>query len=169
MLTDERQAADPHLLHLWEARRSLIKRWRRQKHNRTLKIRIARRTEEAADYAVDLMQQNWQQFCNSLQGTLGSAKTWSLLRHLLDFTKSNVIDEDMREVTTATVPTSFPLEAEEAAIALAITSTPSIISLSIITDSQAACRSFGNVPNPNAEQWEAALSSWDPDDQRNLV
>ncbi|KAG0437324.1 hypothetical protein HPB47_017498 [Ixodes persulcatus] len=25
------------------------------------------------------------------------------------------------------------------------------------------------VPNPNAEQWEAALSSWDPDDQRNLV
>ncbi|KAG0445704.1 hypothetical protein HPB47_018175 [Ixodes persulcatus] len=214
------------------SRRSLIKRWRRQKHNRTLKIRIAKLTEEAADYAVDLMQQNWQQFCNSLQGTLGTAKTWSLLRHLLDPTKSNypgrlamavsVIDEDMREVTTATVPTSLPLEAEEAAIALAITSTPAITSLSIITDSQAACRSFGNaraltlrapppqedpslvpipipltyrdilqhlrlsrrtlppphksltredavVPNPNAEQWEAALSSWDPDDQRNLV
>lgn len=88
MLTDERQAVDPHLLHLWEARRSLIKRWRRQKHNRTLKIRIARLTEEAADYAVDLMQQNWQQFCNSLQGTLGTAKTWSLMRHLLDPTKS---------------------------------------------------------------------------------
>ncbi|KAM7303296.1 uncharacterized protein ISCGN_013260 [Ixodes scapularis] len=88
MLTDERQSVDPHLLHLWEARRSLIKRWRRQKHNRTLKIRIARLTEEAADYAVDLMQQNWQQFCNSLQGTLGTAKTWSLMRHLLDPTKS---------------------------------------------------------------------------------
>ncbi|KAG0433727.1 hypothetical protein HPB47_019629, partial [Ixodes persulcatus] len=88
MLTDERQAVDPHLLHLWEARRSLIKRWRRQKHNRTVKIRIARLTEEAAHYAVDLMQQNWQQFCNSLQGTLGTAKTWSLLRHLLYPTKS---------------------------------------------------------------------------------
>ncbi|KAG0425565.1 hypothetical protein HPB47_027279 [Ixodes persulcatus] len=72
MLTDERQAVDPHLLHLWEARRSLIKRWRRQKHNRTLKIRIARLTEEAAHYA----------------GTLGTTKTWSLLRHLLEPTKS---------------------------------------------------------------------------------
>ncbi|KAG0427789.1 hypothetical protein HPB47_025189 [Ixodes persulcatus] len=53
----------------------LIKRWRRQKHYRTLKIRIARLTEEAPHYAVDLMQQNWQQFCNNLQGTLGTAKT----------------------------------------------------------------------------------------------
>ncbi|KAG0433332.1 hypothetical protein HPB47_020016 [Ixodes persulcatus] len=288
------------------------------KHNRTLKVSIPRLTEEAAHYAVDLMQQNKQQFCNSLQGTLGTAKTWSLLRHLLDPTKSkrhglkeedathliqaliisrvtysapyltikprereklevlnrryykqafglplgtstprllslgihntveerieahvisqrerlklapagrqvltrlgypiqtlghsetitltagyrtkisaapipknmhpefnqgrrqararalqkklqytrhirctdatsypgrlamavSVIDEDMREMTTATVPTSLPLEREEAAIAIAITSTPAITPLSIITDSQAARRSFGNA------------------------
>ncbi|KAH8022022.1 hypothetical protein HPB51_020632 [Rhipicephalus microplus] len=31
-------------LHLWEARHSLVVRWRRQKHNRKLKIRIAELT-----------------------------------------------------------------------------------------------------------------------------
>ncbi|XP_037572055.1 basic proline-rich protein-like [Dermacentor silvarum] len=38
-------AVDNHLLHLWEARHSLVRRWRRQKHNRKLKLRIAAPTQ----------------------------------------------------------------------------------------------------------------------------
>lgn len=92
-LTTETPAVDPHLLHLWEARRGLLKRWRRQKHNRTLKLRIAKVTEEAAKYANELTSQNWLQVCNNLQGTLGTAKTWSFLRHLLDPTQSKTASQ----------------------------------------------------------------------------
>ncbi|KAG0432635.1 hypothetical protein HPB47_020661, partial [Ixodes persulcatus] len=119
----------------------------------------------------------------------------------------SVIDEDMREVTTATVPTSLPIEAEEPAIALAITGNerghasaraltlrapppqedPSLVPIPIPLTyrdilqhlrltrrtlpppHKSLTREDAVVPNPNAERWEAALSSWDPDDQRNLV
>lgn len=87
-LSEEKPAFDPHLLHLCQARRSMLRRWRRQKLNRRLKIRIAKITEEAAKYAAELMRQNWNELCNKLQGTLGSAKTWALLRNFLDPTKS---------------------------------------------------------------------------------
>ncbi|KAH8025951.1 hypothetical protein HPB51_014284 [Rhipicephalus microplus] len=44
-LSEAIPVVDNHLLHLWEARRSLVRRWRRQKHNRELKIRIAELTQ----------------------------------------------------------------------------------------------------------------------------
>ncbi|KAM7281273.1 hypothetical protein ISCGN_006480, partial [Ixodes scapularis] len=72
-----------HLLHLWEARRGLTKRWRRQRHNRKLKLRIAQLTVDAATYAANLTGQNWNTLCDKLNGTLGTARTWSLLRHLI--------------------------------------------------------------------------------------
>ncbi|KAH9372207.1 hypothetical protein HPB48_019212 [Haemaphysalis longicornis] len=87
-LSEEKPAFDPHLLHLCQARRSMLRRWRRQKLNRRLKIRIAKITEEAAKYASQLMRQNWNELCNKLYGTLGSAKTWALLRNFLEPTKS---------------------------------------------------------------------------------
>ncbi|KAG0430398.1 hypothetical protein HPB47_022728 [Ixodes persulcatus] len=74
---------DSHLLHLWEARRSLTKRWRRQRHNKKLKRRIAKLTVDAADYAANLTGENWHALCDNLNGTLGTARTWSLLRHLI--------------------------------------------------------------------------------------
>ncbi|KAG0417590.1 hypothetical protein HPB47_005493 [Ixodes persulcatus] len=74
---------DSHLLHLWEARRGLTKRWRRQRHNRKLKLRIAQLTVDAATYAANLTGQNWNTLCDKLNGTLGTARTWSLLRHLI--------------------------------------------------------------------------------------
>ncbi|KAG0431639.1 hypothetical protein HPB47_021579 [Ixodes persulcatus] len=55
----------------------------------------------------------------------------------------SVIDAYMQEITSRFVSTSSPLEAEEAAIALAITSTSTAKSLAIIIDSQVACCSFG--------------------------
>lgn len=77
-------AVDKHLLHLWDARRSLTKRWRKQKLNRKLKIRIAQLSQEANDYARQLNNSNWRQFSNSLRGTLGTKKTWHILRSMID-------------------------------------------------------------------------------------
>ncbi|XP_072145595.1 uncharacterized protein [Dermacentor andersoni] len=82
-LSTNTPAVDPHLLHLWEAKRSLLKRWKRQKLNRKLKQRIALLTIQAQDYAEQLSRQNWHTFCDSIQGTLSTKKTWHLLRALL--------------------------------------------------------------------------------------
>lgn len=79
---------DGHLLHLWEARRSLIRRWRTQKHNRRLKLRIATLTTQAEQYATELARLNWAQFSDSLRGSLGTARTWHILRALMDPTRT---------------------------------------------------------------------------------
>ncbi|KAH7954537.1 hypothetical protein HPB49_019531 [Dermacentor silvarum] len=73
-LTDDVPAVDSHLLHLWEAKRSLIKRWKRQRHNRKLKLRIAKLSQEANEYAQHLDDDNWIQLCASMQGTLHTNK-----------------------------------------------------------------------------------------------
>ncbi|KAH6920848.1 hypothetical protein HPB50_028164 [Hyalomma asiaticum] len=83
-LNEDKPAVDSHLLHLWEARRALLKRWKRQKLNRRLKQRIASLTAQAQEYAEQLARQNWRAFCDQLQGTLSTKKTWHLLRALLD-------------------------------------------------------------------------------------
>ncbi|KAG0422703.1 hypothetical protein HPB47_001494 [Ixodes persulcatus] len=74
---------DSHLLHLWEARRGLTQWWRRQRHNRKLKLRIAQLTLEAATYDANLTGQNWHTLCDKLNVTHGTARTWSLLCHLI--------------------------------------------------------------------------------------
>lgn len=77
---------DKHLLHLWGARRGLTKRWKMQRHNRKLKQRIARITAEAEEYAETLTKNSWHNFCDRLNGTLSTSKTWSILRALLNTT-----------------------------------------------------------------------------------
>lgn len=86
--SDQIPAVDNHLLHLWEARRSLLRRWKRQRQNRKLRIRIANLNKEAAKYAAHLSQQNWHHTCDSLNGRLSTSKTWNLLRYLIDPSKS---------------------------------------------------------------------------------
>ncbi|KAH8037532.1 hypothetical protein HPB51_012079 [Rhipicephalus microplus] len=44
--------------------------------------------EEANDYAIKLATEGWVKFCSSLQNTLSTAKTWSILRNILDPDKS---------------------------------------------------------------------------------
>lgn len=83
-ITDEIPEVDSRLVNLWEARHSLVKRWKRQKLNRKLKAKIAQITAKALEHADVLARSNWHQKCNAMQGTLGTARTWSLLRHLLD-------------------------------------------------------------------------------------
>lgn len=82
-LTQDYPAVDPHLQHLWDARNSLLKRWKTRRTNRALRKRIAQLTTEAIKYASHLSRQNWTQFCDKLQGTLGTRKTWHLLRTLM--------------------------------------------------------------------------------------
>ncbi|KAM7303068.1 uncharacterized protein ISCGN_018576 [Ixodes scapularis] len=90
-LTSDNPEVDPHLLHLWEARQGLLKRWKKQKRNRKLKVRIALLTREAEEYAEKLGIQNWNQLCDRLQGTLSNRKTWAILRSLLAKTESKKV------------------------------------------------------------------------------
>ncbi|KAH7954455.1 hypothetical protein HPB49_018755 [Dermacentor silvarum] len=56
---------DNHLLHLCEARHSLVRRCRHQKNNRKLKSRIAELTQKVAEYAAQLADSNWFSRCNT--------------------------------------------------------------------------------------------------------
>lgn len=78
------EVIDSRLLHMWEAKRSLQERWKRQRHNRTLRRRIARLNRDIEDHAFQLCKTQWEEVCNGMENQLGMAKTWHLLRHLLD-------------------------------------------------------------------------------------
>ncbi|KAM7314342.1 uncharacterized protein ISCGN_004126 [Ixodes scapularis] len=82
-LTEAIPGVDTHLLGLWEKRKGIVKRWKKQKHNRKLRLRISVLNKQTEEYATQLAQQNWGQKCDSLQGTLGLAQTWRLLHHLV--------------------------------------------------------------------------------------
>lgn len=100
ILTDARQtrsALDPeipsdvvdsHLQHLWAAYRSVQRRWRKQKYNRKLRSKLSGLTAEIERYSTQLAQDQWHQICNQMKGNLGMKRTWSLLRHLLDPTRT---------------------------------------------------------------------------------
>ncbi|KAK8770091.1 hypothetical protein V5799_013445 [Amblyomma americanum] len=86
--TEQTPEVDKRLLRLWEARRGLTKRWKRQELNRKLKKKIADITRQAEEYTNQLARQGWQQFSNSLNGTLSTARTWQILKALLDPSKN---------------------------------------------------------------------------------
>lgn len=64
--TEQTPEVDPRLIRLWEARRGLTKRWKKQRFNRKLKLKIAEVTKIAEEYATQLARQSWQQFSSSL-------------------------------------------------------------------------------------------------------
>ncbi|KAG0438727.1 hypothetical protein HPB47_016908 [Ixodes persulcatus] len=82
--TDKDPDVDKHLLHLWKARRALTKRWKRQRHNKVLRKKIAELTAKAEENAIKLASQNWYGVCDRIRGNLGSAQSWRLLRALID-------------------------------------------------------------------------------------
>lgn len=83
-LSEATPAVDNHLLRLWEAQHSLIRRWCRQKHNRQLKIRIVELTQEAAEYAAQLVDSNWVDRCNTAAKQMSNRSTRRLFRALID-------------------------------------------------------------------------------------
>ncbi|KAL3242979.1 hypothetical protein MRX96_047641 [Rhipicephalus microplus] len=56
---EEIETMDPRLAHLLEARRSLQKRWRRQRHNRKLRKKIAELGREIERHSRQLCSQQW--------------------------------------------------------------------------------------------------------------
>lgn len=85
---DDVNSVDPRLAHLMEAKRSLQKRWRRQRHNRTLRKKVAALGKEIERYSRQLCAQQWYAMCSEADGQLHRGGTWALLRHLMDATKS---------------------------------------------------------------------------------
>ncbi|KAH7936684.1 hypothetical protein HPB49_002474 [Dermacentor silvarum] len=61
-----------------------MRRWRRQRHNKKLRRRIAKLERDIEAHSATLERQQWGQICNSLNGQMGCKKTWHLLRHLID-------------------------------------------------------------------------------------
>ncbi|KAH9380391.1 hypothetical protein HPB48_017614 [Haemaphysalis longicornis] len=75
---------DSRLAHMWAARHSLTKRWKRQRRNKKLARRIAKLNADISEHVSKLSRENWLQICDGLQGQLSVGKTWKLLRHLID-------------------------------------------------------------------------------------
>lgn len=85
--TEDAPYIDNHLLGIWEARRQLTKRWKRQRRNKKLRKRIAELNAKAAAYASELAKENWLKLCDGVSGRLSLKQTWNILRHLIDPTK----------------------------------------------------------------------------------
>ncbi|XP_077528038.1 uncharacterized protein LOC144139615 [Haemaphysalis longicornis] len=79
---------DSRLAHLLEARSSLRARWKRQRHNRRLRKRIALLNTEIEKHSEVLCRQQWQVVCQEADGQIHKSRTWYLLRHLLDESKT---------------------------------------------------------------------------------
>lgn len=82
------ELADNKLLHMWEAKNGLERRWKKQRWNRNLRRRIARLNRDIEKYARQLCEQNWCSRCDEMERGMSLTKTWNLLRHLLDPTNS---------------------------------------------------------------------------------
>ncbi|KAH7953251.1 hypothetical protein HPB49_006461 [Dermacentor silvarum] len=61
-----------------------MRSWRRQRHNKKLRRHIAKLERGIEAHSATLERQQWGQIYNSLNGQMGSKKTWHLLRHLID-------------------------------------------------------------------------------------
>ncbi|KAG0429942.1 hypothetical protein HPB47_023151 [Ixodes persulcatus] len=76
--------ADSKLLHMWEAKSSMQRRLRIQRHNRNLRRKIAKLSKEIEAHANKITRQQWQDSCDGFEHQLCAPKTWNILRHLLD-------------------------------------------------------------------------------------
>ncbi|XP_077534515.1 uncharacterized protein LOC144146434 [Haemaphysalis longicornis] len=75
---------DSRLAHLLEARDSLKKRWKKQRHNRKLRKRIALLNREIEKHCAVLCRQQWHAICQEANGQIHKSRAWRLLLHLLD-------------------------------------------------------------------------------------
>lgn len=81
-------AMDPHLAHMIEARRSLQRRWRRNRTSRNLRKRVAQLGRDIEAYSQQLARQQWHAVCKEADGQLHASRTWKLLRSLRDETQN---------------------------------------------------------------------------------
>ncbi|KAG0436903.1 hypothetical protein HPB47_017705 [Ixodes persulcatus] len=87
--TDERiDKMDSRLAHLIEAKQSIKARWQKQRTNRRLRKKIAELNSQIEAHCKVLCTQQWNEACNEADGQIQKGKTWNMLRHLLDDTKT---------------------------------------------------------------------------------
>ncbi|KAH7934980.1 hypothetical protein HPB52_002556 [Rhipicephalus sanguineus] len=82
--TADLHTTDSRLLHMWDAQAGLLRRWRRQRHNKKLHRRLETLAREIENHSLALARQQWGQLCDGLNGQMSSKRTWHLLRQLLD-------------------------------------------------------------------------------------
>ncbi|KAL3196410.1 hypothetical protein MRX96_045265 [Rhipicephalus microplus] len=75
---------DSRLLHLWQAYQVVHHRLQAQKHNRRLRLCLARLALDIEEHCTSLLREQWGQTCDRMAGNLRLRDTWSLLRVLLD-------------------------------------------------------------------------------------
>lgn len=85
---------DSRLAHLIEAKQSILNRWKKQRLNRRLRKQVAELNRAIEDHCRVLCAQQWNEICNAADGQMHSGKTWNLLRHLLDETKTKSHQRD---------------------------------------------------------------------------
>lgn len=79
---------DSRLAHLLEAKRSIKARWKTQRTNRRLRKKIAILNQQIEAHCKVLCTQQWHEVCSEADGQLHKGRTWGMLRHLLDGTKT---------------------------------------------------------------------------------
>ncbi|KAG0423204.1 hypothetical protein HPB47_001009 [Ixodes persulcatus] len=131
---------DTHLAHSWEARASLLKRWKRCKTNRKLRARIDRLNEHIQQYSDQLSSEHWHASCDELQNILNTAKTWRILKALInpDSTKTMTTHKINRLTNQQTDPDTLlaaikELYATKIALGLPLTtSTARLVQLGVL-------------------------------------
>ncbi|KAM7302421.1 uncharacterized protein ISCGN_017938 [Ixodes scapularis] len=78
------EVIDSRLLHMWEAKGALLERWRRQRHNRTLRRRLTKLDRDIEEHVFQVCGAQWEETCNSLETQLSGVSARRLFRHLLD-------------------------------------------------------------------------------------
>ncbi|XP_077553383.1 uncharacterized protein LOC144168228 [Haemaphysalis longicornis] len=67
--------ADSRLAHLTEARASIRARWKRQRHNRSLRKRLAQLNREIEAHSATLCRQHWHAICQEADGQMHKSRT----------------------------------------------------------------------------------------------
>ncbi|KAL1473855.1 hypothetical protein MTO96_038411 [Rhipicephalus appendiculatus] len=85
---------DSKLAHLLEAKNGLVSRWRTQRLNRRLRVRISLLNKEIEAYAEELGRQQWMEKCNETDSRMRRGSRWGLLKSLLKASKGGGLSGD---------------------------------------------------------------------------
>ncbi|XP_077542813.1 uncharacterized protein LOC144155328 [Haemaphysalis longicornis] len=85
---------DSRLAHLIEAKESILNRWKKQRLNRRLRKKVAELNRAIEAHCRVLCTQQWNEICSAADGQMHCGKTWNLMRHLLDETKTKSHQRD---------------------------------------------------------------------------
>lgn len=88
MADQECPRMDSRLAHLFEAKTSILNRWKAHRLHRRLRKKIAELNRTIQNYSAELAQQQWNETCNSVDGQMRAGGKWDLLKALLNDTKS---------------------------------------------------------------------------------